>query len=99
MQLFVLIGFGAVPGQGFLDRIEVQVFEFSQAQLPVEGAPLRIEFDEQGVKSGIDRLAKPRDIQSLESVLLLVQGNQLISKAAVLHAVVNVNVADLDAFA
>ena len=99
LLLLVLVGLRTMPCQRLRLRIKFQMLEFAPAQFDVEGAPLRVEFDEQGIQRFIDRPPQPRNVQCFERIGLGLHGYQIIGKAPVLHAVVKVDVTGVETLA
>ena len=73
------------------------MLQLSLAQLTVERQPLFVEFGLQRVELGSDGLAQPGNVHLTEYAGLLIEGDQFVSKAAMLQAVVQIDLPGLEA--
>lgn len=78
LKLLVLVGLGAVPDERFLVSIKIQMFELFRTQLLIERAPLRVEFNEEGIQCFVNRLAQSWNVERLERFGLVLHGHQVI---------------------
>lgn len=94
----IVVGLGSAPGQRLALAIVVEMLQLPLAQLTVERQPLFVEFGLQRVKLRSDGLAQPGNVHLAEHAGLLLKGDQLVSKAAVLQTVVQIDLSSLEAF-
>lgn len=94
---YVVVGLGPTPGKSFTLGVVLQAFQLSLVKFTVKRQPLLMQFIRQGFELGFKRLPQPGDIQLAEYDRFLIEGNEFVGKAAMLHTIVQVDFARLQA--
>lgn len=94
----LVLPLGLAPGQSLRVLVVFQVRQLALFQLAIERHPLRTQLGRQCIELGTDRLPQEGDVHLREHGGFLVHRNQLVGQMPVLQAVVNVELARLEAF-